>query len=232
MPLSQRQLKPELMDDPQLDRLAHVRALRGLSRIFQISGVWPALRPFIANVPTQDRPLSILDVATGGGDLPRAIATWARTHHRKVEIHGCDISRTALAFARLRSIRTHAEISFFKHDVNVSLPQKYDVIICNLLLHHLDESSAVSFMGRLGEATNQLLLIDDLCRTVTGLALCYLGTRALSRSKIVHYDGPQSVRAAFSPTELAQLAKEAGLQNVQIKRHWPQRQLLIYRKPT
>jgi hypothetical protein len=76
-----------------------------------------------------------------------------------------------------------------------------------------------------------MVLINDLIRSRLGYVLAYLGTRILTGSKIVRYDGPQSVRAAFTIPEAQQLAEQAGLQNAAISRHWPARFLLRWRVP-
>ena len=66
-----RDLQPELMDDPALSADEHRRALRGLTRLNALSGsanvLWPAVRKLAREL---GRPVRILDVATGAGDVP------------------------------------------------------------------------------------------------------------------------------------------------------------------
>ena len=57
-------------------------------------------------------------------------------------------------------------------------------------------------------------------------ALAQIGCQLLSRSPVVHFDGPQSVRAAFTETEAKKLAAEAGMKSCTTRRHWPERYLL------
>ena len=57
------------------------------------------------------------------------------------------------------------------------------------------------------------------------------GLRILTRSPIVHVDGPLSVRAGFQPGEVLDMADRAGLRGARITRHWPQRLLLSWRRP-
>ncbi|MFM7809852.1 MAG: methyltransferase, partial [Planctomycetota bacterium] len=69
----------EWMDDPAISEDVHAHALAGLARLNAISRahrlVWPPLRELAAHV---DRPLQVLDVASGGGDLPRRLDALAR----------------------------------------------------------------------------------------------------------------------------------------------------------
>ena len=79
------------------------------------------------------------------------------------------------------------------------------------------------------ELASQRVLINDLRRTRAGYVLAWLGCRLLTRSPIVHVDGPLSVRAAFSLDEVRQLAEECGLSGATLTTHWPQRFLLDWR---
>ena len=69
-------------------------------------------------------------------------------------------------------------------------------------------------LDRLAAATRHLLLLTDLRRTHLGLAIAWIGCRVLSPSSIVRFDGPVSVRAAWTPAELAAMARERAARNV------------------
>ena len=60
------------------------------------------------------------------------------------------------------------------------------------------------------------------------LWLAFAASRAVSRSDIVHFDAPQSVAAAYSPAELKQICDEAGLQDAEVKPHWPCRMFVSW----
>ena len=128
-------------------------------------------------------------------------------------------------------MEANVDASFFQHDVlSDQFPQEYDVLTCSLFLHHLNETDAIILMQKMSAAAGQVVLIDDLRRTRFGFFLAWAGCRLLSRSPIVHHDGPQSVVAAFSDSEARELAKQAGMGDVTISRHWPQRFLLTWRR--
>jgi hypothetical protein len=52
----------------------------------------------------------------------------------------------------------------------------------------------------------------------------------LSRSPIVHFDGPVSVQGAFGLQEVQTLAARAGLLGATLRRSWPERYLLSWRR--
>jgi hypothetical protein len=110
------------------------------------------------------------------------------------------------------------------------LPDDYDVLLNSLFLHHLEEADAVLMLRRAAAATRRFLLVSDLTRGPLGLVLAYVGTRMLTRSSIVHFDGPVSVRGAFTPAELRSLANQAGLVNATVSRGWPCRMFLTWKK--
>jgi len=73
-----------------------------------------------------------------------------------------------------------------------------------------------------------MVLINDLVRARSGLILAYVATRLLTSSRVVHADGPQSVRAALTLNEVRALAERAGLDNCSLVRRWPCRFLLTW----
>lgn len=232
--LQERCQLPELMDDPSLDDDLHYGALNGLRRINILSRsdaiLWPTLRTLSREL---NRPLKILDVATGGGDLVVALSKRAKASDLNWKIDGCDISDRALEYAE-RFARQHSPLtnSFIQCDVlQDGVPIGYDVVMCSLFLHHLGRDEAVVFLRHMREACEKSLLINDLRRTRFGYLLARVGARLLTRSPIVHIDGPLSVRAAWSDDEVRQLAAEADINDPAITHCWPQRFLLSWRKP-
>ena len=106
------------------------------------------------------------------------------------------------------------------------LKRQFDVVMCTLFLHHLSREEAAECLKKMFRAASEMVLVDDLRRTWLGYGLAQLGCQLLSRSPIVHVDGPLSVRAAFTESEIQVLSREAGLPAPKIVRHWPQRFLL------
>jgi 2-polyprenyl-3-methyl-5-hydroxy-6-metoxy-1,4-benzoquinol methylase len=232
--MSRRWLRPELMDQPDLEERRHDLALEGLARINWWSGsagiLWPAIRDLARQL--QPEPVRILDVASGAGDVP--IRLWHKARRAKVQmaIDGCDISPTAVTFASRRAHAEHAQVGFFQWDaLEKPLPDGYHIVTSSLFLHHLEEEQAVALLGRMGRAARNLVLVNDLRRGWLGFVLAYLGTRFLSTSRIVHVDGPRSVQAAFTRGEALELARRAGLENPSVAARWPFRFLLTYRPP-
>jgi hypothetical protein len=95
-----------------------------------------------------------------------------------------------------------------------------------LFLHHLEEQDVVGLLQRMRESAALAVLANDLVRSRVGYWLAWWGCRALTRSSIVHVDGPRSVEGAFTLDEARDMASRAGLTGLRLTRHWPERFLL------
>lgn len=227
--LAQRELQPEIMDDPDLDPVRHQAALKGLARINAWSGsarlIGPELKQLASSVV--GKPVRVLDIATGAGDVPIRLHRYAVQQQINVELTGCDVSPTAIAFAREIARRSGAKVAFQRLNVLAdALPRDFDVITCSLFLHHLATEQAIELLRRMMAASRRLVLINDLERSRLGLAWAVIGTQLLTRSNVVHVDGPRSVRAAFTVGEALELTRRAEWPNAEVTRFWPCRFLL------
>lgn len=233
--LKRRRLEPELMDDPALAPASHHAALGGLERInrlsFSIRRIWNPIAALARKHPEQT--IKVLDVATGAGDIP--IGLWQRAYRAglKIEVAGCDASDRAIQFAQNRAKAHKADVHFFQIDaVAQPLPEGYDVVTCSLFLHHLQEHHVIALLAAMSKAAAKMIVISDLNRTAMGYALAVVVTRLLTRSKVVHTDGPLSVAGAFTMEEAHRLAQKAGLAGASLHRIFPSRWRLIWHRET
>jgi 2-polyprenyl-3-methyl-5-hydroxy-6-metoxy-1,4-benzoquinol methylase len=220
-----RRLEPELMDAPSLAQGPHRRALRGLARINAVSRsaarIWSALRGPLASHAR--RPYRVLDIACGGGDVAVALERLARRSGVRLQVDGCDVSSTAVEQAKRHSDQRSAEATFFRLDaIDADLPDGYDAMVSNLFLHHLSDNHAADLLKKMSVAS-PTIVVTDLVRSSIGYAAAVVGTRLLSRSPIVHIDGPRSVRAAFTLEEARLLAQRATLKDARIDLAFPYR---------
>lgn len=224
---------PEEMDDEAIGRKEHQHALQGLERLNFFSGsaqhLWPAIEALACQ--RRERPLRVLDIATGSGDIPISLWKKARKKNILLEIAACDKSSQALDFAREKARANGVAVHFFSLDIHeMEIPAGYDVLISSLFLHHLQEEEAAKFLKSLAQQAKQLVLVNDLARSVPGLLLAFLGTRLLTASAVVHTDGVRSAQAAFSLAEIKKMAQDAGLRGARIECRWPSRFLLLWKK--
>lgn len=230
--MMRRLRQPEQMDAPDLAPEQHLEALRGLKRINQASeAVRQTRKPIVRLAKARGLSrLHLLDVACGGGEVPVGVAVAARHRGISMELTLVDQSETALAAAQRRAVNAAVVVSTRAGSAfELELPAA-DVVTCSLFLHHLDRADVVRLLGRLAGATRHLLVVTDLRRSRLGWVIAWVGCRVLSRSPIVRFDGPVSVRAAWTPAELVAMAREARLQSARVRRLWPWRMQLVWRK--
>ena len=176
------------------------------------------------------RPVRVLDLACGGGDVGLSLAKQARRRNTDVEITGWDVSSVAVSIAADNARAAGIDnICFVEANVlQDKLPTDFDIVMCSLFLHHLTEAEAVTLLRKMAAATRGDVLVNDLQRSRVGYHLARIGCRVLTRSPIVHYDGPISVAGAYTIEEAAQLAASAGLANATVRSYWPERFLLSW----
>ncbi len=231
--LKERHRQPELMDDPQLDQRLHQQALSGLSRINWVTRThrlfWHAIETCCREKHLKS--VSVLDLGCGSGDLLVWLKTKAQSNGINLKITGCDLSPVALEAAQHRVEQEKLDAEFLQMDVlDGVFPADQDVVVCSLFLHHLRTDDAVRLLQRMAETARHLVVAQDLLRRRWGYLICWFGTRLITRSPIVHLDGPLSVAGAFTLAEVQQLAESADLTDCQINRHWPDRFVLTWKR--
>lgn len=237
--LSKRNLVPEIMDDPGLDPREHERALAGLRRINRFSGTAAQLQREILRI-AGSRPQQqwrLLDVGCANGEVAFELSTLLQGK-LNCTLTGWDMSSTAIGAAESRraaelsgngSERLSFEVrNLFDELKRIDGEPPYDIVYCTLLLHHFTDADAVKILSAMRQLARRAVIVDDLQRTRLGWLLAVAGCHLLSRSPVVHFDGPQSVRAAFSTREALELAEAADLRGAKLRRHWPERYLLCW----
>lgn len=225
----QRDLQPERMDDPTLPASEHVAALVGLARINRLTSVSrPLYRRLRRYAQATRRPLRVLDVATGSGDLPIDWARRAKADGLSLEITAIDISDVALDFARQRAAMAGVDVRFECRDCLQSrLPSGFDVVTCNLFIHHLDRTSISKLLQAMRSVAEQAVLVCDLERSRINLAAVWLAAHAVTRSPVVHQDAVLSVRAALTRQEFRELVTQSLGQPVAVAGLPPCRYLAV-----
>jgi len=231
-----RTVTDEIMDGPNVPESAHLQALEGLCKINRFSHTArQILAPILemAQRNNLDR-LSLLDIACGGGDVPIAVATAAKSHGLSIDLTLLDRSPTALSRAASAAHDAGIPCHTVQGDVLSDLPDSnFDIVTSTLFLHHVPEpAQVIDLLKGMRRVARRMIVISDLRRSRRALLWTWIGCRLISRSKIVHYDGPVSVRAAWTMNELSDFATAAGLTGARITTSFPWRMMLVWEAPT
>ena len=164
------------------------------------------------------KPLSVLDVGSGGGDMLRRIARWGARRGQALDLVGLDLHPHSTRAAELAT-PAGLPIRYVTGDVFALAPGvRFDLIVSSLFTHHLDDAQVVRFLRLMEERAGRGWFVNDLHRH----RLALLGFRALSAAmgwhRMVRHDGAVSVRRAFSAGEWRQALAEAGVRDARV--HW------------
>ena len=200
----------ELMDDPHADDQMLERTYERFSLINAVISRWRAVYRQDIRPRAQTRPIRVLDVGAGGGDVSRAIAAWARRDGLDVQVTALDADARAIRWARRRGGGVEYRCAYTRE--LVSADESFDVVISNHLLHHLtgDELSAVLDDCVRLAGDGGLVIHRDIERS----RFAYLGfaaatwpfARTLLAGSFIRVDGLISIRRSYTAAELTSIA--------------------------
>ncbi len=206
--VSPREL-PELMDgDCSFEEFRDcLRSLEQVNRWF--GGYRPTLN-WLERLSREPRePVHLVDVGSGGGDLLRQIADWARRRGIAVQLTGIDLNAYA-TLAAAESTRKELGITWVTGDALEYRPKKpVDIVVSSLMAHHLEDDEIIVQLqwmeatARLGWFINDLERSEWACRAFEWVA------GLVGWHRFVRHDGPVSFRRAFRKEDWIQLLAAA-----------------------
>ncbi len=211
-----------ITDDRLTGALHNLRlANRWLGGYASLTG---ALKPLFSDI---SRPLRLLDVGTGLGDVPLFLFAWARQQGIRLEAVGIDanpvtVQRASSFLDAQLAPQNRAMVQVVPADA-FALPypdDSFDVVTAMQFLHHFDAAAVVTLLREMQRVARWGIVISDLHRH----PFAYYGLKALVAmlpvSPMYKHDGPISVLRGFTRQELVHYARQAHLPNVHIRWHW------------
>ncbi len=160
----------------------------------------------------KDRPLHIVDVGCGQGDMLRYLAQWARRASIPVRLYGIDLNPYAARAAS--AVASHdLSIDWITSDAfSFALPSGMDVVISSLFTHHLPDDEIVRFLLWMEREARYGWFISDLHRAVLPYRLFRLLAWAARWHPFVQHDGPISFRRSFRRQDWKRYLALAGVE--------------------
>lgn len=220
----------EIMDDPDCDRDGLIRTYKTFDRMNRLLSGWSSIykkeiRPVLKNASAQ---LTLLDIGTGGGDVPRHLSEMAGKDGYSLDITAIDPDERAIEFANSTNSGDGINFLCARSDELVKENKQFDFVISNHLVHHLEESEILSLCHDAEKLCRCRVFFNDIERGDLGYAFFSLAAPLLFRNTFIPTDGPLSIRRSFTKHELSQLLPPRW--NVQ--RIFPYRLLASYRSKT
>lgn len=205
----------EILDSDQCPTPEAETSLRDLCRINRWFGGVGTTRNLIerVSVRTGQKHFSVLEVAAGFGEVPRAAASQLARKEITLDITDLDRLHSHLQPGHC-AVAGDALALPFRDD-------SFDLVSCSLFMHHLSPSEVARFAAEVTRVSRCAVLINDLIRHPVHLMLVYAGF-PLMRSYVSRMDGLASVRRAYIPEEMERMLS-SGIEpsdRVEISRHY------------
>lgn len=212
----------ELLDGPLDDPRALAANLRDLRRVNRWLGGVRLSADAIDALAAHRAELTLLDVGTGGADIPLALLDRARRRGRRLSVVAIDSRPEILAAAATATpaLATTDGLELHVGDGR-SLPypdRSFDVAHASLVLHHLSPDEAVMLLREMGRVARLGVVVNDLHRGWFGLAGAWLLGHLATGNRYTRHDAPLSVRRAYRSGEMAAMLRAAGLSPVRTVR--------------
>ena len=209
------------MDDPQADvgeldqGLAFIRFVN--RRLGGTRSVINTLQPWLAQWP-KDRPVGILDVATGSADIPLAMLNLGQELGLKINILALDLHAATLQLAA-NHIDGHPDVQLLRGDA-MRLPLAdgaIDFATCSLFLHHLTTPQATAVVREMVRVSRCGLVVSDLVRSRWALAA--ISAMTMFSPRLHRHDARVSVAKGWTREEICNMADAAGADFARYRPH-------------
>lgn len=209
-PLVPSPVGAELLDDPAADPAVVADSLRNIARANRWFGGAAAMRHglarALAGVPAGST-LTLADLGTGLGDLPRAASRWAARRGVRLVPVGLERSRVAAALARGAGVPCLVACAGAPPFRDKSV----DLVLVSQVVHHLADESAVRLLRACDRLARRAVIVADLRRGPLGPLAFWVGARALGFDRVTVADGITSLRRGYTVAELRGLLAAAGV---------------------
>lgn len=194
----------ELMDDPACDPRRLAATYRRFETVNRLIAGWGAVwrRVLAPRLRALDRPVRVLDLGSGGGDLVMRLATLARRDGIEARIVGADPDPRAHEVAAPRQA---PGVSFTCADSAELLAagERFDAVVSNHVLHHLSPDARTRFGRESRALASDIVLHGDIERGRLAYGLYGVGITPLAAGTFLRTDGLRSIRRSYRAEELA-----------------------------
>jgi 2-polyprenyl-3-methyl-5-hydroxy-6-metoxy-1,4-benzoquinol methylase len=208
--LSITPLGVELLDNPAADPAMVAESLRNVARANRWFGGAAAVRfgldRTLGEMP-RGSSLSLLDLGTGLGDLPRVAVRWGAARGIRMVPIGLELNRSAAALATSSGLATAVGCA----GVPPVRDKSVDVVLVSQVAHHLTAESVVHLFRTCDRMARRAVIVADLRRHPLAAPSFWCGGRLLGFDPVTLTDGVTSIRRGFRRRELVELMTRAGV---------------------
>ena len=198
----------ELLDDFAADSRLVEESLGNIARANKWFGGLAAVRHGLSRlIGGRTGAVSLLDVGTGAGDIPRMARTRCEGRGMHLTTFGLERHPVAARMALEGGLQTSI-------GCGGSLPLRdasVDVVVLSQVAHHLDADSCVAVFRECNRVARLGVVVADLRRSVAAQAGFWFASHALGFDPVTRADGVTSLRRGFTAATLGDLLRRAGV---------------------
>ncbi|MGI9076350.1 MAG: methyltransferase domain-containing protein [Gemmatimonadaceae bacterium] len=193
----------EYLDDRGVDSRTLERSMQDVALSNWLFG---GRRAVLAELPgvlvaAGNSTLTLLDVGTGVGDIPKCARTTAERHGVRLQAFAVDSSESLAGAASARGLPTACA------DAR-RLPlrdRSVDIVTCSQLLHHFERDDGMLLVREMDRVARRLVIVGELRRSWMAAAGIWLASWVLRFHPVSRHDGVVSVLRGFTTDELREL---------------------------
>ena len=212
---TERSTQTELMDTEAVGFEEFRACLVDLARVNRLTLAYrPTLAFFDRLLPSArrlGRPMEVVDVGSGHGDMLRQIGAWATRRGVAVCLTGVDLNpwsgRAAAEVTPAIENIDWVTADAFAYDP----PRGIDVVVSSLFTHHLSDPLVVRFLAWMEANARLGWFVNDLHRHPVPYHFFRHFAKLAGFHRFVQHDGPVSITRAFVASDWRRLLAEAQI---------------------
>lgn len=218
-----RVLAPEIMDEQTHPYEEFQACLVDLARMNRLTLAYRPTLAFLDRLVPRfphGRPLEIVDVGCGYGDLLREIDAWATRRGVEVSLTGVDLSPWSRR-AAVHATAPDRPIRWVTADaLQYAPPAGIDVVVSSQFTHHLSDAQVVQFVEWMERTARLAWHVSDLHRHRIPYDLFRTLTSVTKFHPWISHDGCVSIGRAFDRADWCRLVEAAGLDASAVRIEW------------
>ncbi len=220
---------PELLDQHCLSLTETEQALRDLDRVTRwLWGLPPIIRTLVPRLSKGSAEPRLLDIGTGSGLVPSALARKLQTLGIRTRCIGVDRKLSHLLYGRRAGHRLMPVVAEAE-----ALPFRDDSVhwsMSTLFFHHFGSAENRGILREMQRVATTGTVIVDLRRSRLGALLLKLALPLLGAGPVARSDGPLSLLQAWTIEELETLLGDREV--TELQRRFPFRYSLVLLTPS
>lgn len=231
MPLILKNRNPNLiewMDRQDCDKELLFNTYRQFKTINRLLSGWDQIyRNYIKpHLLYSSRPVSILDIGCGAGDILIYLRDLAEKDGFKLTLTGIDPDPRALEFIEQQHEAENIQFYPVRSEELIKEGRRFDIVISNHLLHHLNREEMTAITKDAAQLARKTVIFSDIERNDIGYAAFNLFAPLLFRNSYIVRDGLISIKKSYTKMELAHEFPKPWV----VQRQFPFRLLAILEK--